>query len=69
MAKEEEAILGDRPVIPDTPYEAKGALSKMTWKQLLLGSVHNTVTGYHRRAEDMYEELKALVSFFPRKIF
>ena len=37
----------------------------MTWKHLILGAIHNTDTGGHRRAEEMFEELKLLVSWRP----
>ena len=37
----------------------------MTWKHLLLGAVHNTVTGGHRSATDMASELPRLVAWWP----
>jgi len=65
VAKEESTHLPDRPVIPDTPYEAKGAPARMTWKHFVLGAMHNTVSGAHRRPEEMHEELKQLVCWWP----
>ena len=37
----------DRPVVPETTYTSgmKDAPKCMTWKHLLLGAVHNTITG------------------------
>ena len=55
------------PVIPSTVYD--GALrspeapAKMTWKHLLLGSVHNAAA--HRGVNDMVTELKSCVAWFP----
>lgn len=65
VAKEQDPFLPDRPVIPDTPYESTGPPTKMTWKHLILGAMHNTTTGAHRRAEEMFEELKHLVCWWP----
>jgi len=65
VAKEEHGETADRPVIPDVPHEAPGAPKNMTWKHLMLGSMHNTVTGAHRRAEEMYVELNKLVAWWP----
>ena len=37
----------------------------MTWKHLLLGAVHNTITGGHRNAANMLTELNQLVVWWP----
>ena len=57
----------DRPVVPDTRYTGgvNDTPTTMTWKHLLLGSVHNTVTGSHRNATDMATELDLLVAWWP----
>ena len=57
----------DRPVVPDTRYTSgnKDAPTAMTWKHLLLGSVHNTITGSHRNAMEMAAELDQLVAWWP----
>ena len=54
----------DRPVVSDSPYEYGNdrAPSTMTWKHLLLGAVHNTITGLHKKAADMANELDRLVA-------
>ena len=57
------------PVVPDGPYvgagRAKNAPCNMTWKHLLLGAVHNTRAAAHLSAQDMFNELKDLVYWFP----
>ena len=68
VAKEERSTLGstlDKPVIPNIVFDAPGAPTKMTWKHFILGSMHNTTTGAHRRAEEMHDERKQLVSWGP----
>ena len=45
----------DRPVVPDATHSPGPRL--MTWKHMLLGAVHNTVTGQHRNAKEMAAEL------------
>ena len=57
----------DRPVVPDAPYEygTDRAPSNMTWKHLLLGAVHNPITGLHKKAVDMASELDRLVAWWP----
>ena len=59
----------DRPVVPDSPYEYGNdrAPSTMTWKHLLLGAVHNTITGLHKKAADMTSDLDRLVAWWPPK--
>ena len=57
----------DLPVVPDATHlsEVPGAPRKMTWKHVFLGAVHNTVTGQHRTAREMHDELARLVSWYP----
>ena len=54
----------DRPVVPDTRYTGgvNDTPTTMTWKHLLLGSVHNTVVGSHRNATEMATELDLLLA-------
>ena len=65
VAKESDVLLPDRPVIPELAYESPGAPSRMTWKHMILGAMHNTPTGAHRRPEEMFDELKLLVCWWP----
>ena len=68
VARGEEDELGDDlPVVPDVVHESvvPGAPKSMTWRHVLLGAVHNTPTGEHRRATEMRDELKNLVSWYP----
>lgn len=57
------------PVVPEVPYEGKSKLKDapktMTWKHLLLASVHYTSTGLHRVAKDMVSELQSIVAWKP----
>jgi hypothetical protein len=57
----------DLPCIPEVPHESgvEGAPTTQTWKHMLLGAVHNTTTGQHRSAPEMFSELSKLVSWFP----
>ena len=57
----------DLPVIPDVSYTmgTPSAPKEMTWKHLMLGAVHNTMSGAHRNAQEMHDELKQLVSWWP----
>ena len=68
LAKTEEESL-ELPVVPNVQYEGSSALADrpktMTWKHLLLASVHNTATGVHMRASEMQVELESLVSWNP----
>ncbi|CAE8737884.1 unnamed protein product, partial [Polarella glacialis] len=56
-------------VIPDVVYAGPSkhadAPKRMTWKHLLLASVHNTATGAHKGSQEMYEELSDIVAWFP----
>ena len=63
VAKEDGKLLSDRPVIPDQPYA--DSKIKTTWKHVILGAAHNTLTGAHRRAEEMFEGLNELVAWWP----
>ena len=56
----------DLPVVPDATHlsEFPGAPRKVTWKHVFLGAVHNTVTGQHRTAREMHNELARLVSWY-----
>lgn len=65
VAKEEDGNFPDRPIIPEGLYSSSGAPTLMTWKHLILAAVHNTATGAHRRAEEMFNELKWLVVWWP----
>ena len=68
VAKGEGDILGeDLPVIPEVVHDSDvpGAPKKSTWKHVLLGAVHNTITGQHRTAKEMHDELKVLVAWWP----
>ena len=68
VARDEgEGSQEDRPVIPDAPHVEgiPGTPKTMTWKHLMLGAVHNTVTGNHRNAQEMCDELRRLVAWWP----
>ena len=62
-----DSVIMDRPVVPGQVYKGgvANAPSTMTWKHLLLGAVHNTPTGGHRKAADMMQELSQLVAWWP----
>ena len=53
----------DRPAVPEVTYTItlKDAPKGMTWKHILLGAVHNTITGGHRNAASMQNELNQLI--------
>ena len=56
------------PVVPDTPYVSLGpnkGPANMTWKHLLLGTVHNTRAAAHLSSADMCSELSRLVFWWP----
>ena len=57
----------DLPCIPDVQHDSnmREAPATQTWKHILLGAVHNTVTGQHRTGQEMHDELRNLVSWFP----
>ena len=62
--EEDESAAEDRPVVPDAPHvgDLPGVPRTMTWKHLILSSVHNTPTGNHRSASEMEVELKKMVA-------
>jgi len=64
---EGEALGEDLPVVPDVVHESSvpDAPRNLTWKHVLLGAVHNTVTGQHRKPADMASELLSLVCWYP----
>jgi hypothetical protein len=57
----------DLPVVPECPYNGShrsaDAPKHMTWKHLLLASVHNVSTASHKNAKEMAEELRKLVAW------
>jgi len=65
VARENLGEVCDRPVIPDVQHESPTAPRNMTWKHLILGSMHNTISGAHRRPEEMHHELSRLVAWWP----
>ena len=63
-----DAALGeDLPVVPDVRHasDVEGAPRGLSWKHVMLGAVHNTVTGSHRRPQEMHDELVKLVAWWP----
>jgi hypothetical protein len=68
LGKCEDSLGVPLPVVPDTSYvppTAPKPPKEMTWKHLLLASVHNTRMGAHLQAKEMVEELSGLVHWFP----
>jgi transposase InsO family protein len=68
VARDEDSqFYEDLPVIPEVAHvsDVPGAPKNMSWKHVLLGAVHNTVTGQHRNAQEMHDELKSLVTWWP----
>ena len=56
----------DLPCIPDVQHESSipEAPATQTWKHMLLGAVHNTVTGQHRTRQEMHDEVATLLVGF-----
>ena len=56
-------------VIPNVTYDGKEQTANkpknMSWKHLILASVHNTATGPHRRAQEMYYEIHEIIYWHP----
>jgi hypothetical protein len=61
--------LMELPVVPDVLYSGSSKLAqapkRMSWKHLLLASMHNTSTGLHKNANEMYNELESVVAWHP----
>ena len=64
---EGDELSEDLPVVPDSPHscDVPGAPQHISWKHSLPGAVHDTVTGEHRSAKEMANELRLLVSWWP----
>ena len=60
-------LVRDLPVVPEVAYAGKSKVAdapkRMTWKHLLLASVHNISTAAHKQAKEMAEELRKLVAW------